>query len=785
METLAFGTKAETLERLYPRLRSGKVKRPYYFTVEKWRSDQESVVADINVAFTGLCVVRSSCRMEDTATGSNAGKFRSIIGVNAGQGPNVRDAVNRVVESYGPGAQGDNHVLVQEMLLDIDTCGVAFTRDIDTLAPYYVVNYDESGSSDSVTSGRGKGLSTYVRYRFRPPHKPIDKLERLVRTLQEIETLFDLSKLDIEFAIDKAGDVWILQVRPLAGGGQCEYDGLVERYLRKLNKKIDKLNRPHIDLLGDRTIFGVMPDWNPAEMIGTKPRPLAMSLYKELVTDRVWAYQRDNYGYRNLRSHPLMVSFLGCPYIDTRVSFNSFVPKSVPDDIARRVVNAYLDMLAEHPQSHDKVEFDVVISCYHFDMEKKLSQIAARANLTPQEQTIFKNCLRDLTNNVLKEKDGLFEGELDRVETLKQRYGAVMDSEMSTIEKIYWLIEDCKRYGTLPFAGIARAAFISVQMMKSLVSGRAITAGQYDLFMGTLSTVSKQLSRDAAGLASGEKRAAFLEKYGHLRPGTYDILSPRYDEAFGRYFAADAAAALAMPDWEFLFDVDAIRRITVRLEENGIEVDAVRFLSFVKRAIEAREYAKFVFSRSVSEVLRLLRGLGERYGVSADDLSYVNIQTVMNLYASLDARDLRDILLSDSETNRRAYAITSTVRLPSLIRDAEDVYAFFLDDTESNFITAKRACGAVVRETELGGADLAHKVVFVTSADPGYDWLFSHNIACLVTMYGGANSHMAIRAAELGLPAVIGCGEKKFKQWSSYRYIDVDCSNRKVQEAHA
>ena len=35
-----------------------------------------------------------------------------------------------------------------------------------------------------------------------------------------------------------------------------------------------------------------MADWNPAEMIGTKPNPLAISLYSELITNETWAVQR-------------------------------------------------------------------------------------------------------------------------------------------------------------------------------------------------------------------------------------------------------------------------------------------------------------------------------------------------------------------------------------------------------------------------------------------------------------------------------------------------------------
>ena len=99
-----------------------------------------------------------------------------------------------------------------------------------------------------------------------------------------------------------------------------------EQVLGQIEEKVNSLSKPHPYLLGKRSVFGVMPDWNPAEIIGIRPKPLALSLYKELITDSIWAYQRDNYGYRNLRSFPLLVSFSGVPFIDVRVSFNSFIP---------------------------------------------------------------------------------------------------------------------------------------------------------------------------------------------------------------------------------------------------------------------------------------------------------------------------------------------------------------------------------------------------------------------------------------------------------------------------
>jgi hypothetical protein len=54
-----------------------------------------------------------------------------------------------------------------------------------------------------------------------------------------------------------------------------------------------------------------------------------------------------------------------------------------------------------------------------------------------------------------------------------------------------------------------------------------------------------------------------------------------------------------------------------------------------------------------------------------------------------------------------------------------------------------------------------------TQCRPGFDWLFAYPIAGLITAWGGANSHMAIRAGELDLPAVIGAGEVLYRRWSS------------------
>ena len=49
----------------------------------------------------------------------------------------------------------EQQVLIQHQAVDVAYCGVLFTYDIQGQRPYYLINYDDTGSTDLVTSGRG------------------------------------------------------------------------------------------------------------------------------------------------------------------------------------------------------------------------------------------------------------------------------------------------------------------------------------------------------------------------------------------------------------------------------------------------------------------------------------------------------------------------------------------------------------------------------------------------------------------------------------------------------
>lgn len=782
MDALTFSSKARTLEQLQSKLSTATVLPQINFCVEDFHQTPFIYLSQIKDKFEGcLVIIRSSAKSEDSSHLSNAGKFLSLAGISSSDTEALKEAIQKVGASYSP-SHPEDEIFVQPLLSDVRICGVVMTADIDTLAPYYTVNFDDSGSHDSITGGKEQAGRTYI-YSKHSPFPPKEKwMLDLFALCEECEKLFGESFLDIEFAFDDQWNLYLLQVRPIVDKNK---ENLSEINLRdvldKVYRKVEKSFQSHPELLGKKGILGIMPDWNPAEIIGLKPRPLALSLYKELVTDNIWAYQRDNYGYRNLRSHPLLLSLIGIPLIDVRASFNSFISKELDEKIAEKLVGIYTDKLTKYPHYHDKIEFEIVHSCYYLNLPEKLSELKQDGLSTDEIQQI-ESSLLSLTNSIINLKDGLFSNDLKKVELLEKRRQNLHLSDLPLIEKIYWLIENCKRYGTLPFAGVARAAFIGSQFLNSLVDTGLFTQGNYDDFMESLNTVSKQLRIELSELKRNEPESVkrFLKKYGHLRPGTYDILSKRYDENFEEYFSNIPKCSSYPASSSFKLASSQSHKMEKILAKHGIQSTPEDLLQFIKLAIEGREYAKFVFTKTLSEILQFLIVLGERLEITRDDMSFVNIERVLSLYSSLDHFDVSQRLKEDIDRNKEVYTYTKAIKLPSLILDPADIYRFEVFTDEPNFITLKRVKAAVVCEKGFENENLKGKIACIRSADPGYDFLLSKEIAGLITAYGGVNSHMAVRCAELNIPAVIGAGESNFNKWSQCSVLEIDALNSQV-----
>lgn len=766
---IEFSTKAGTLLKLQGVLKCADILPLYVLTVSKWKTDRSVCLIEISQSLgDGPWIVRSSCGREDAEISSNAGAFLSISNVLASS---LEQAIDKVIGSYG-NLEPTDEVLVQPMLAHVVRSGVAFSHDPNTCAPYRVVNWTEGADTAAVTGGMGGRVWQQAAYSTVMP--PLS-VRQVIRLIDELLSLFGDRPLDCEYAVtssDECEQLWLLQARPLVLRAAPQSAAAQAATLGCIQRKVDEGMQPRPFLMGRRTVYGVMPDWNPAEIVGIRPKPLALSLYRELITDSIWAYQRHNYGYRNLRSFPLMPSFFGLPYIDVRLSFNSFIPADLDERLAGRLVDHYIDRLLAQPTLHDKVEFEIVFSCYTLDLTDRLERLSV-AGFSKQETESIAHSLRSLTNRIVHPRDGLWRVDAAKIDILNKRREQLLASDAGHLERIYWLLEDAKRYGTLPFAGLARAGFIAVQMLKSLVAVDVLSGSEYDAFMAGVSTVSGQLARDSATL----DRPTFLARYGHLRPGTYDITSPRYDEAPDLYFDWQKRPPTPKTKAPFSLTLTQMKDIVKLLDAHGLHPDPVGLFDFMQSGIELRESSKFQFTRNLSDILALISEIGSQHGITREELAYSDISVFKELYVS--AVDVKSTLLRSIDQGKQKYAETLKISLPPLISKPDEVWSFQWPDTAPNFITQKQVTATVTgceSRSRLDGS-----IVCIPNADPGFDWLFAYPLAGLITAWGGANSHMAIRAGELGLPAVIGAGESLYHLWSSANRLHMDCAGRRIE----
>ena len=782
-------TKANTLQTLQMLLKRSKIEKIYIFTVPDWNNKKSEILHTLRSEFSpNKIVVRSSAVNEDTLDNSMAGYFVSFIDVDSDNIDDTTSAIEKVIESYKQknSESSFNQILIQSQSTDIMMSGVIFTRTLDN-SPYYVINYDDStGETDTVTKGvESKSIKIL---RSASAEDIPSKFKKLIIAAKEIEELIPKIGLDIEFAINKIGEIITFQVRPLTLSlvqNDIE-DHQIRMKVDELKNTYQKRMKKEGHVCGDYTIFADMPDWNPAEIIGNNPNHLAYSLYDNIITDSIWHKARTSQGYFDVGTSKLVVLFGNKPYIDVRATFNSFIPTTIPDLLHHKLMKFYLEKLKAHPELHDKVEFEILFTCYDFCLDERLKELQ-EWGFSDEELSILQDSLVMLTNTLVQGFERSITFDLDQLKSLEENRIKALDQVSSPdidinilLQNSKFLLHDCKEKGTLQFSRLARLAFIGNILMKSLVKKGIITSSVYDDFMRSVITVAKDYGNDLLMLQNEKiSKDTFFDKYYHLRPGTYDITSPRYDSCHDLIGTSKINHENNIHS--FSLDPKVKDEISEALQIAGLEFDADTLFTFTRKALEAREFSKFEFTKNLSDSLELIARAGNIMGFNREELAYLSVEDLfseeMNNKDVLANKWKNTIILRSEEKQ-----INDKLVLPSILLSENDFVIVKAYVPRPNFITKQVINGTLVNITDVTmekGLDLEGKIVMIENADPGYDWIFTCDISGLITKYGGMASHMAIRCAEFGIPAAIGCGVI-FDNLKENNPITLDCQSKKI-----
>ena len=133
--------------------------------------------------------------------------YTSVLNVDVLSNKDIKKAINEVINSYKKKNSNiyKSEIIIQEMILKVNTSGVIFTNDMNDNSPYYVVNYDDrTGLTNTVTSGSHKYSNMCLNV-FRDNVKDLrsERFKKLLYSVLELEDVVGSKILDIEFVITK------------------------------------------------------------------------------------------------------------------------------------------------------------------------------------------------------------------------------------------------------------------------------------------------------------------------------------------------------------------------------------------------------------------------------------------------------------------------------------------------------------------------------------------------------------------------------------------------------
>ena len=709
-------------------------------------------------------ILRSASNFEDTKNYSNAGKFSSKLSKN-----NINH-LEKKMDGLCNSLSKKDQIIVQIFIDRPEYSGVIFTRDINDNSPYYTLNIDYSNRTDLVTSGRKNiSMKTYIIHRsLKYLNK---KFSKLIKTIKEIEKIFQNEKIDIEFAY-KNRKIMIFQCRKLYNIQKFKNIN-INNSLFNIEKKIDKLQKPLPFITGKKTIFSNMADWNPAEIIGVKPNSLALSLYEKLITDDVWSKQRIDFGYKNVQPYPLMYSLGGSPYIDLRIDFNSFLIKNLKEKQSKKIIDYFIKKIDMKPSLHDKIEYEIFPTYYSFSNKRylELQKIIGKKLLKTYKRSLYDITFSSFFN------DKKLKNEIFDIQNLSTKLAEIKLSKISILHKIYLTLHYCKKLGTLNFASMARKAFIASEYVNDLKSLGILNDDDIKNFYGSVNSISKNIQKDLYLVAKKKiTKEKFLHEYGHLRPSTYFINNKNYSKNFENYFNLKDTFEIKNKNFKL---TNKIKIKTEKLlKKNKFNYSSKSFFDHLRFCLEKREEFKLIFTKGINDIFEYIKVMGKRLNIKSNDLEHLSIDALLNNFNNLSLINLENIIKENIKLNKIKLNEQKNIKLPDLIRNSKDIYFYEKQNLKGNFITNKIIVGKI-KFYKNNLKSFNNKIVVLENADPGYDFLFSYKIKGLITKYGGPNSHMAIRCAEYQIPAIIGMTEH-YDDLKENQIISINCFQKKI-----
>ncbi len=747
------GGKGGTLARLYQAgypVPDGFVILPAAFAgdkliLEAWTQVQahlRRMGADNGVAFA----VRSSALSEDSARTSFAGEFETVLDVRTGQ--EIHEAIHTVrrsrqserVQGYSQ-AQGmaTTHevAVVVQQLIRAEISGVMFTADPVTGSSAHMTGNFVYGLGEQLVSGQANA-DTFTLARPKGKYDGPPELRRFARRLYKLGSRLEKElgcPQDVEWAI-AGGKLYLLQSRPITT-------------LIGHNPATGEWND---SLTGDFLWSNV----NFGEAIPDVMTPFTWSaLQRGALAERISFQGHRPYGniggrvYLNISVFASIFHTLGKNTRQALELIEGTLHLRLPEGVeiplipaSKRVLLNIIPMIiaAQWQQRQDVKNLPALLAtnpAWCRDMQCWIEQVGTETELVTLWEEAIKPRTTQVWSSVLSSANHYAD------------YTAPLRRELA------------KQVGP----DDADALISGMSSPSELLASLGPVVGLSKIVRGKMT------------------REAYLEQYGHRGPHEFEFSTPRpaedptwLDRQLVEFEKSpvDVEALLAKQHAEFEAAWQRLRERYPR-QANSIKrrIDQVAsrarlredarsefariawvWRTWALRAGELTGLGEDVFFLTIEEVLKALTGDEKAFGyIPARQETYKRYKALPSYPPIIKGRF--DPCRWAADPNRRSDIFDSHASIP-----APDS-----DDVGSNLIIgAAGAAGQVeglvrrLDSPEEGGQLQPGEILVTAQTNIGWTLLFPR-AAAIVTDVGAPLSHAAIVARELGIPAVVGCGD--------------------------
>ena len=684
--------------------------------------------------------VRSSALSEDSEKASFAGEFETILDVRSDDEIyraiytvyNSRESKRVQAYSAAKGTEMNHDIaIVVQILVKADVSGVLFTADPITGNRADIAGNFVYGTGEALVSGE----ATPYAFRFKRPKGSFDgpaEIKRFAGRLYKMAIKLEKTMgvpQDIEWAI-AGGKIYLLQSRPIT------------------------------TLKGDNLLTGEWNDsltgdylWSNANLTEATP---------DIMTPLTWSLLRilhvDAQPFKVPGGYPMIGNIGGHPYVNLSVMVSLI---HVFGTDIRKILQKWENVLGFIP---DGIEVPL--------LPLRLTQVLAtipdnirwefKANRLYKELPEFVAANPDWCENIRKEIENL---------TSKEGISSLW------IEKIQpYYLQNCWMLRAV-MKKFQEPMFDLSSKLKKLI-GLADANTLLSKLRGNSSLDSLGPVIALSRLASGElSREAYLKQYGHRGPHEMEVSIPGADED---------------PDWvekqledfkKSPIDIDALlsnqcneydkalKRLKKSYPQKFKNIESK--LKAISYAACMREALRSEFTRTNRVVRLFALKVGKLTGIR-NDIFFLYIEEILELLS--DMYNVSAFVEKRKETYQKYCSLPP---YPTLISGRFDVLQWadnpdrrsdIFDSHSSNiqwpsdmikgFAGAAGIVEGIVRRLnnmEEGNLLQPGEILVTATTNIGWTPLFPR-AAAIVTDVGAPLSHAAIVARELGIPAVVGCG---------------------------